>query len=81
MNKLFTLLKNTFYPNNEEYYDFTLPENEIENSENTETNSSENILTKTNKTPSETNSSNIKIIFYLEKQSSNNILFRKTIFK
>lgn len=61
MNKLFTLLKNTFYPNNEEYYDFTLPENEIENSENTETNSSENILTKTNKTPSETNSSNIKI--------------------
>ena len=48
MNKLFTLLKNTFYPNNEEYYDFTLPENEIENSENTETNSSENILTKTN---------------------------------
>ena len=39
MNKLFTLLKNTFYPNNEEYYDFTLPENEIENSENTETNS------------------------------------------
>lgn len=30
MNKLFTLIKNTFYPNNEEHYDFILPENNSE---------------------------------------------------
>ena len=30
MNKLFTLIKNTFYPNNEEHYDFILPENSAE---------------------------------------------------
>lgn len=33
MNKLFTLIKNTFYPNNEEHYDFILPENSAENME------------------------------------------------
>ena len=33
MNKLFTLIKNTFYPNNEEHYDFILPENSAESVE------------------------------------------------
>lgn len=30
MNKFFTLIKNTFYPNTEEHYDFILPENNSE---------------------------------------------------
>lgn len=34
MNKFFTLLKNTFYPNNEQQYNFTLPENSNEDTEN-----------------------------------------------
>ena len=34
MNKFFTLLKNTFYPNNEQQYDFILPENSNEDTEN-----------------------------------------------
>lgn len=33
MNKLFTLIKNTFYPNNEEHYEFILPENSAESVE------------------------------------------------
>ena len=33
MNKLFTLIKNTFYPNSEEHYDFILPENSAESVE------------------------------------------------
>ena len=36
MNKLFTLIKNTFYPNNEEHYDFILPENSAESVESTD---------------------------------------------
>lgn len=34
MNKFFTLIKNTFYPNNEEHYNFILPENSDESTEN-----------------------------------------------
>lgn len=34
MNKFFTLIKNTFYPNNEQHYEFILPENSSENMEN-----------------------------------------------
>ncbi len=33
MNKFFTLIKNTFYPNNEEHYEFILSENGLENDE------------------------------------------------
>ena len=33
MNKFFTLIKNTFYPNTEEHYDFILPENSAESVE------------------------------------------------
>lgn len=32
MNKFFTLIKNTFYPNNEQPYEFILPENGMESS-------------------------------------------------
>ena len=33
MNKFFTLIKNTFYPNNNQHYEFILPENGMENDE------------------------------------------------
>ena len=34
MNKFFTLIKNTFYPNNEQHYEFILPESNAESVEN-----------------------------------------------
>lgn len=46
MNKFFTLIKNTFYPNNEEHYEFILPENSAESVENNDETKTDEINSK-----------------------------------
>ena len=43
MNKFFTLIKNTFYPNNDPHYEFILPENSAESVENNDDIKTDNI--------------------------------------